>query len=164
MDKKYYPVNISNEFNDYLKKLSFTGITHFKIKRNKNKYLFGVKDGIVSFRVNLEDFSCNLCKQGKQCSLKKCKHIYYVLLKVLKLTPLELMFVGMNNNIKNIIEKKELEIKEEDLECPICIDNMFQYNLPHHKRLHCLNCGKFYHRKCYLKLKDNKCVNCFNLL
>ena len=157
-------IDISNEFYEYINKLNFTRISHYKLKRNKKKYLFGIKDGIFNFKVNLKNFSCSLCKNNKQCSLKKCKHIYYILMKIYKLTPIELMFIGINNNIENVIENKEIKITEEDLECPICIDNMFQYNLPNNKRLHCLNCGKFYHTKCYRKLKDNKCVNCFNII
>lgn len=157
-------IDISKEFNDYLNNLNFAKISHYKLKRNKNKYLFGIKDGIFNFKVNLKIFSCCLCKDHNQCSLKKCKHIYYILIKIFKLKPVELMFIGINNNIENVIENKEIKINEEDLECPICIENIFECNLPYYKKLQCLNCGKFYHSKCYRKLKDNKCVNCFNII
>ena len=165
INKNLNKVTISNNFNTYLQNLKFIGISTYKIKHNKNKYVFGIKDGIITFTLNIKDFKCSLCKKPQQCSLVKCKHIYYILIKILKLTPKELMFVGINNNIENIIIHKKIEIKNEDLECPICIDNVFQYNIPNWKRIHCLNCGKFYHRNCCLKLvnktKGWNCINCY---
>ena len=50
-------IDISKEFYEYINKLNFTKISHYKLKRNKNKYLFGIKDGIFNKSSNLNIFS-----------------------------------------------------------------------------------------------------------
>ena len=153
-------IQTSDGFYNYLNQLKLSGIT---IKQ-KTKYIYTIKDGYYNFNINLKKLNCFLCKNYKTCSLKKCKHIYLILFKFFKLSNAELMFLWINDNFKNIIEQKEMVIKIQDLECLICIDNVFKKYTKIKQIIHCLNCGKFFHQKCYQKTFSNKCVNCQLLL
>ena len=152
---------MSNDFTKYLSGLSFNNISIIPNKKKRytkiinNKPIstrYHIKDGFINFDINLKDPKCIICKDVPLCSLKKCKHL-------IKLY--DLQFIWMNNNTNNLLEGGSLEIKETDLECPICLDIV---NLNHSldKINHCLDCGKFYHRKCMIKAKANKCLNCYD--
>ena len=72
-----------------------------------------------------------------------------------------LQFLWTNNNYLKILKEEPMEIQSNDIECPICLDEVdYKYNS---KILHCLDCGKFYHINCLNKSnKGIVCLNCTN--
>lgn len=165
---------MSNEFTKYLSELSFSNISILPNKKKKfiktinNQQIstkYHIKDGYINFDINLKEPKCRICKDVPFCSLKKCKHLIKLYQNVFNLSNYHLQFIWMNNNTTNLINGKPIEIKEADLECPICLDSVDLntnniYNLD--KIYHCLDCGKFYHKKCMIMAKSNKCLNCYD--
>lgn len=165
---------MSNEFTKYLSGLSFNNISIIPNKKKRYTKIinnqpistrYHIKDGFINFDINLKDPKCIICKDVPLCGLKKCKHLIKLYQSVFDLSDYDLQFIWMNNNTNNLLEGKPIEIKEADLECPICLDivnlnTKNSYSLD--KINHCLDCGKFYHRKCMIKAKANKCLNCYD--
>ena len=77
---------------------------------------------LLIFDINLKDPKCIICKDVPLCGLKKCKHLIKLYQSVFDLSDYDLQFIWMNNNTNNLLDGKPIEIKEADLECPICLD------------------------------------------
>lgn len=149
---------MSIQLYNYINSIS-KNIKSIKIQ-GKNKNIFRIKDGYFSFTIDLlKDKKCIMCKNKiNNCSLKKCKHLYAILLNSLKVPLDDISFLFLNNNLEKVVNRDEIIIKEEDFECPVCLENTSndQYN----KLFQCLNCSKFYHSKCIRKCNTNKCLMC----
>ena len=52
------------------------------INKKKNKNKFKIKDGIITLEIKLDtnNIICNWCYNPKLCSLRKCRHVYFLLL------------------------------------------------------------------------------------
>mgnify|MGYP006095307667 FL=1 len=149
---------MSKDFIDYYykNKKNFT-IT----KKDKNKCIFILKEGLFKFKVNLKNLTCSFCKTTKLCNLKKCNHIYQ-LFNIIYNVPVDLLeFLWKNNNSNRILNGEELKIYENDTECMICLDDIFK-NCNYNKVTSCLLCGKYYHTKCLRRCKEFICLNCNN--
>ena len=132
---------ISYQFIKYIYELK-NKMKYIKIIKQHKKNKFTIKDGIVKFTIDLKNLNCQICNKIKKCSLKKCEHIYYILLYHLKLDIYKLL-----NFLSSSIEN----------ECIICMRR-----LQHTKTIYqCLDCGKFYHHKCINKCNAKYCMNCF---
>ena len=162
---------MSKEFNDYLNNC-IKSFNKFKIlKKNKNKTIYTLSEGMgmfqMKFIVNIKELSCTMCsKSVKECSLKKCKHIYYIFLHEYNISKHNLQFLWINDNYLKVIDKKEMIFEDEDINCPICLDDSTSHNIDFNKIIHCLDCGKFYHTKCLKAAckdkKEIKCLICTN--
>lgn len=148
---------MSNEFNNYLTKIhkNFT-----LVKKDFKKHKFTLKEGFITFTVDLKNINCSMCntKDLNICSLKKCSHIYRLFNELYNVPNDKLHFLWLNDNYKSILEKKEMTITDNDIECPICYEDATIK-----KNIHCLDCGKFYHVKCLEKSKKGiVCLICTN--
>jgi len=151
---------MSNEFNTYL---NISNNNFIILKVNKKKTIFTIKDGYFKFKVDLKNLSCTFCKNVSECSLKKCKHIYYIYSKEFKISKYLLQFLWVNNNYINILEGKDMVIEEDDTHCPVCLDDSSKECSNFDKIVHCLDCGKFYHKNCLMKTKKKLvCLICGN--
>ena len=152
---------MSNELYNYIDSI-WKSISRLKIlKKKKTKYF--IKDGMINFSLDLlNDTHCVMCKSKiNDCSLKKCHHIYYLLIKIYKLNIEDLTFIFKNNNIKNICNKKFL-IEDEDKSCPICLEDCLENRINYNSLYQCLNCSQLFHKKCLKKYHSEKCPMCQN--
>ena len=154
---------MSKEFRDYLNNMT----TNFIIlKQNKSNTVFTMKEGFVKFVVDIKKLSCTFCKEVKECSLKKCKHIYFIYSNVYNVDYHDLQFLWVNDNYKRIIKSEEIKLEDEDTCCMVCLEDASNKNINFDKIKHCLDCGKFYHLKCLKNIKKEnneiKCLMCTN--
>ena len=100
---------MSNEFNNYLTKIhkNFT-----LVKKDFKKHKFTLKEGFITFTVDLKNINCSMCntKDLNICSLKKCSHIYRLFNELYNVPNDKLHFLWLNDNYKSILEKSPLEI------------------------------------------------------
>ena len=134
------------------------------IKINKKKHIYFLKEGIINFSVKLKQLDCQLCSKKKECDLKKCNHIYQLFNQYYNINEYLLQFLFINDNYKKALKNEELIIEEKDLECPICLENTEIINKPDNKIINCLNCNKFYHRKCLNKTNKKICYICSDII
>ena len=132
------------------------------IKENKSKTVFTIKENNFKFKVNLKNVTCTMCTKKKLCEIKKCNHIYQLFNKYYNISDILLPFLWINNNHLKIINKENIQIDEKDIECPICLDSTEIIKKANRNIIHCLNCNKYYHKKCVNKLKGTKCPICYN--
>lgn len=131
------------------------------LKENKSKTIFTIKENNFKFKVDLKKLTCTVCPKKKLCEIKKCNHIYQLYSKYYDISDILLPFLWINDNYLKILNNKEMIIQEKDIECPICLDNTDIIKKANKNIIHCLNCNKYYHKKCINKLKKNKCPTCF---
>ena len=151
---------MSKEFVDYINGFKDNSII---IRENSKKHKFKLKEGIITFDIDLKNINCVMCKNVNTCSLKKCIHIYKIYEKVYKVPFNNLQFLWTNNNYLKVLKGEDMEILPNDIECPICLDDVGTQNYNYNKIIHCLDCGKFYHKLCLSKSnKGIVCLNCTN--
>ena len=131
------------------------------LKENKSKTLFTLKEKNFKFKVNLKEVTCTMCPKTKLCDIKKCYHIYELFRKYYNISEELLPFLWINNNHIKLLENDKLQIDENDIECPICLETTDIIDKPNKKIVQCLNCNKYYHSKCINKIKNTICQNCF---
>lgn len=131
------------------------------LKENKSKTLFTLKENNLKFKVDLKNVTCTMCSKKKLCDIKKCIHIYDLYHKYYNVSDILLPFLWLNDNYLNIINNKKIIINEKDTECPICLDSTEIIKKANRNIIHCLNCNKYYHKKCINKLKNKTCPTCF---
>ncbi len=132
------------------------------IKENKSKTIFTLKEKNFKFKVNLKDVTCSMCHIKRLSEIKKCNHIYQLYNKYYNISILLLPFLWINDNHYKVLNHQEIEINEIDTECPICLEDTEIVQKANKKIIHCLNCNKYYHKKCINKMKGNKCLTCFS--
>ncbi len=160
--------------------------------KNKNKKIIPIKDGIITYKINLSP------KLGCQCYANTsndiyCTHILYLLTKIYKLSDLTITFIHLkqvheqfikyimkNNNtitrgvddLNNILEGEVAKYFAEET-CGICLlsldDKKFNYDL-----FTCDQCNNYVHSKCMdnwmnIKIKnipgmEKGCIYCKNKL
>ena len=147
-----------NEMNRAINKLYERKINYVTMK-NKNKKIIPIKDGIVTYKINLNP------KLGCQCDAHTgiyCNHILYLLSKIYKLSDLTITFIHLKQVheqfIKYIIKNRTIddlnnilegEIKKYFAEetCGICLltldDRKFNYDI-----YTCDQCNNYVHSKC----------------
>ena len=161
---------MSKEFNDYINSC-IVNFNKFKIlKKNKKNTVYTMAEGIgmfqMKFNVNVKELSCTMCKSVKECSLKKCRHLYYIFYNDYGVQKYDLQFLWINDNYKRVLEGEKMIFEEDDLNCPVCLDDSTSCFLDFNKITHCLDCGKFYHTKCLKEACKNKnevkCLICTN--
>tara|TARA_B110000858_G_C17770759_1_gene459471 strand:- start:95 stop:559 length:465 start_codon:yes stop_codon:yes gene_type:complete len=131
------------------------------LKENKSKTQFTLKEKHFKFKVNLKEITCTLCPKKKLCDIKKCYHIYELFRKYYNVSEDLLPFLWINNNHINLLKNDKLQIDENDIECPICLESTYIINKPNKKIIQCMNCNKYYHSKCINKIKNKICQICF---
>tara|TARA_B100001287_G_C22538729_1_gene461047 strand:- start:374 stop:856 length:483 start_codon:yes stop_codon:yes gene_type:complete len=151
---------MSNEFKNYINDMKMNLLI---LKTNKNKTIYTMKEGFFKFTVDIKNLKCSYCNEVKKCSLKKCKHLYYIFKNIYNINTHKLQFLWMNDNHNNVIKGKELVFEEDDINCPICLEDASSENINFNKVIHCLDCGKFYHKDCLKKAKgEYVCLICTN--
>tara|TARA_Y100000389_G_C17285073_1_gene425012 strand:+ start:349 stop:828 length:480 start_codon:yes stop_codon:yes gene_type:complete len=132
------------------------------LKENKSKTKFTLKQNNYKFKVDLEKIQCTMCPDKMNCQVKKCFHIYELFSKYFQISNELLPFLWVNDNHLNAINNQPLDIQDKDLECPICLESTDIIKTPNKKIIHCLECNKYYHRKCINKTKKSECPNCLS--
>ncbi|VVU95471.1 hypothetical protein CPAV1605_1222 [seawater metagenome] len=162
---------MSDQFYSYLNTIypkfnNLSLVTSRKKKSKKHHYI--IKDGIIQMTVKFESggINCMLCKNPKQCNLKKCHHVYYIFLKVLNFNIHQLGLLWKDNNWNDFYYK---DIKPKDYsqeECGICLEEIEEKKgyINFEKIYQCLDCGCFIHKKCLNKAKEKHCLFCFTPL
>ena len=134
-------------------------------KKKKNNNTFKIKDGIITLEVKLnsENIICNWCQNPKKCSLKKCKHIYFILLEHFELSLDEICMLFKDDNWTNFFNDNTiLPTSYQNEECGICLDEIEQNGYVNFKKIcQCLDCGNFSHSKCLKQIKKDHCLYCY---
>jgi hypothetical protein len=140
--------------------------TIFIIQQTKNKKnTFTLKDGIIKLKISFfkDKIECNWCTNPKLCSLKKCKHIYFLLINHYKLSIDELCLLWRDNNWEIFFEdkqKKPNSYLNED--CGICLEEIEQNNYVNFTKIYqCLDCSNFTHHKCLKQINKDHCIFCY---
>jgi len=149
---------MSEQFLKYYKSIKKN---FYIIKKNNNKKIYKIRDGRIVFSVDLKNIKCGLCDNTSLCELKKCNHIYQLFNTEFNVPEEKLEFLWKNDNHARVLDGEEIVLKEEDLDCVICLEFVFDKN-SYKKRICCLNCGKYYHHKCLNRCNKFECLNCKN--
>lgn len=149
-----------NEMTRAINKLYERKINYF-IMKNKNKKIIPIKDGIVTYKINLSPKLGCQCDEFTYADIY-CNHILYLLSKIYKLSDLTITFIHLkqaheqfikyimkNNNYDDLNDVLEEEIAKyftkED--CGICLlsldDKKFNYDI-----YTCDQCNNYVHSKC----------------
>ena len=132
------------------------------LKEKKSKTVFTLKENNFKFKVNLKNLTCSMCSKKRLSEIKKCNHIYQLYNQYYDISILLLPFLWINDNHHKVLNHKDIEINEKDTECPICLEDTEIIKKANKNIIHCLNCNKYYHKKCINKMKGNKCPTCFS--
>lgn len=158
---------MSNQLITYLNSIysKMDTLKHIPNKKKLKKHNYTLKDGIIqmSVRFNNAGVYCIMCENPKNCDLKKCYHVYYILINILKLNIDQLTLLWRDNNWKNFIidiNKANNDYTKE--ECGICLENIENnQQIIFSKLFQCLDCGCFSHIKCLSQAKDKHCLFCY---
>ena len=150
--------------NSFYKQIS--GMQIFvKTNKKKGKNIYKIKDGIVTVQIKLtaNNIICNWCQNPKQCSLKKCKHIYFLLMKHFDLSLNEICLLWRNDNWTTFFnDNSNLPKSYKDEDCGICLEEIEQDSYVNFKKFNqCLDCGNFTHHKCLKQINKNHCIFCY---
>ena len=127
------------------------------------QHTFKIKEGLVTFNVNLKNIDCSFCEKVKFCNLKKCIHIYKIYHEIYGIPINMLQFLWTNNNYLRVLNDEKMIVKDIDTECLICLEDAGYTDYNPYKAIHCLDCGIFTHRKCLERSdKGIVCLNCLN--
>tara|TARA_B100000927_G_C16285980_1_gene397499 strand:+ start:242 stop:727 length:486 start_codon:yes stop_codon:yes gene_type:complete len=149
---------MSKEFCDYINNLNYNFII---TRQDTKKHKFSLKQGIINFKIDLKNGICPICPKINICSLKKCAHLYKIFEEVYNVPFEKLQYLWTNDNYKKVLNKEEMIILDNDIECPICLEDAGKIGYDRHKVIHCLDCGKFAHSKCLIKSNRGiKCLIC----
>lgn len=131
----------------------------------KKKNIFKIKEGIMNLIVTMkaDNITCTWCHNPKQCSLKKCKHIYFVLMKHFDLSLDEICLLFRNDSWgKFFKDNTDLPKSYQDEDCGICLEEIEQNNYINFKKIYqCLDCGNFSHNKCLKQINKDHCIFCY---
>jgi hypothetical protein len=135
-------------------------LTKSNIFRTKKKNIFLVKEGIYSFKIDMNKSKpCLFCPKINQCSLKKCKHFYQVL-KMLNIT--NISFLSINDNLKRALNNEDIVVHDSDIECNLCLSECWNSDIDIDKIYQCLSCSKLYHNTCLVQYKQTVCPFCYD--
>jgi hypothetical protein len=145
-----------------IKYMNTLNITQNVIPHKKKKNMYTVKDGIISFTVDLNSINnpCKLCCNYQECNIRRCTH-YFSVLQYIGIPEYTISLIGIDHNIIHLINNEELSVQDKDVECCICLDTCWDF-YGNSKIYQCLYCSKFYHTKCFEKTKSVLCLHCNN--
>ena len=157
---------MSNELVDYVNTF-YNSLNKMQLivnKKNK-KNLYKIKDGIISLEIKLANnqIKCNWCSDKKLCSLRKCKHIYFLLIKIFKLSLDEICLLWRDNNWEKFFkDNNDLPQSYQNEDCGICLEEIEQNGYVNFKKIYqCLDCGNFSHTKCLKQINKDHCIFCY---
>ena len=158
---------MSQQLYNYFKNIEnkLNSISLIQSKKNK-KNTFYLKDGIFKLFVkfNKNNIDCQMCKNPKLCSLKKCHHIYYVLIHIYKLDLKQISLIWKDDNWEKFINQEIIDFnnKWNEEECGICLDEIITKKFNYYDIYQCLECGNLMHNKCLRKTEENHCLFCYS--
>ena len=135
------------------------------INKKKNKNKFKIKDGIITLEIKLDtnNIICNWCSNPKLCSLRKCRHVYFLLLNHFNLNLNQIALLWRENNWEKFIQNNSnLPKSYQNEDCGICLDEIEKNNYIDFKKIYqCLDCGNFSHHKCLKQINKDHCIFCY---
>jgi hypothetical protein len=144
------------------KGLSIVENNRKKKKSKKNEYM--IRDGYLTMNIKFQKdgVNCIICKDKKNCSLKKCHHVYFILIEHLKLNINQLSLLWQENNWDLLLGNEIPNQDYDDIECGICLDEIKQYGKVKFNNIYqCLECGSFSHTKCLSRINKDHCLFCY---
>ena len=157
-------IQLYDYINTFYKKFNGIILITNNKKKKKDKNIFKLKEGYVNFFVKFEEnkIECNFCNNPKICSLRKCRHVYFILINHFKLDIYNLTLLWRNDNWKQFLNEGKLFDDFSEEECGVCLDEIEKNNKIDFKNIYqCLDCGNFSHQKCLKRLKEDHCLYCY---
>ncbi len=158
---------MSNQLYSYLdsiySKLNKLSLVTTKKKTKKHDYI--IKDGIIQMKVKFDEkgINCMMCKNPSMCNLRKCHHVYFILIKILKIKISQLTLLWKDDNWENFIKNNIINEDFSNEECGICLEEIEQNGKINFSKIYqCLDCGCFVHNKCINKAKEKHCLFCYS--
>ena len=156
---------MSNQLRDYINTFySKLNNIIMIVGRKDKKNIFKLKEGFIKFQVEFkkDSINCNLCKNPKLCSLKKCRHVYFLLINHFKLDIYQMSLLWKDGNWEKFYENHEIEDDYTKEECGVCLDEIEKNGKIRFDSIYqCLDCGNFSHHKCLRKVKEDHCLFCY---